>query len=244
MDLPGCDAVTAGRPPRERGRPARTTLAQPRPSPPPGSTGNGARIPLQPSPGVCCRQGGRVPHHGETERLPNAENAGETPALPEGRLLPSFLLREEALPLPMRQCRPASRAFVVLRVSSVKHPIVNKDEPRINTKTDGPAWLQRRHERKAPRERGRPARTTLAQPHPFPPPGSTGNGARTLHRPSPWGSRRQGGRVPHRRETERHATGVHAGGTPALPEGVLPPNFAKGSTRLFSDQNTGHIRVE
>ena len=37
---------------------------------------------------------------------------------PEGRLLPSFLLREEAQPLPMRQCRPASRAFVVLRVSS------------------------------------------------------------------------------------------------------------------------------
>ena len=27
-------------------------------------------------------------------------------------------------------------------------------------------------------------------------------------------------RVPHRRETERHATGVHAGGTPALPGGT------------------------
>jgi len=26
--------------------------------------------------------------------------------------------------------------------------------------------------------------------------------------------------VPHRRETERHATGVHAGGTPALPGGT------------------------
>ena len=92
---------------RERGRPARTTLARPHPSLPPGSTGNGATIPLQPSPGRSCRQGGRVPHHGETERPPNAEDAGETPALPEGRLLPSFLLREEALPLPMWQCRPA-----------------------------------------------------------------------------------------------------------------------------------------
>ena len=69
---------------RERGRPARTTLAQPHPSLPPGSTGNGATIPLQPSPGRSCRQGGRLPLHGETEPPPNAENAGETPALPEG----------------------------------------------------------------------------------------------------------------------------------------------------------------
>ena len=93
---------------RERGRPARTTLAQPHPSLPPGSTGNGARIPLQPSPGRSRRQGGRAPHHGETERPPNPEDAGETPALPEGRLLPSFLLRKEALPLTMRQSRPTS----------------------------------------------------------------------------------------------------------------------------------------
>ncbi len=115
-----CLAATPSREeaPRERGRPARTTLAQPRPSPRPDSTGNGATISLQPSPGRSRRQGGRVPHHGKAERPPNAENAGETPALPEGRLLPSFLLREEALPLPMRQRRSASCAFVVLRVSS------------------------------------------------------------------------------------------------------------------------------
>ena len=31
--------------------------------------------------------------------------------------------------------------------------------------------------------------------------------------------------MPHRRETERHATGVHAGGTPALPGGVHPPSL-------------------
>ena len=109
-----CLAATPSREeaPRERGRPARTTLAQPHPSPPPGSTGNGPTIPLQPSPDGSGRQGGRVPHRRETERPPNPEDAGETPALPEGRLLPSFLLREEALPLPMRQCRPASCAFV------------------------------------------------------------------------------------------------------------------------------------
>ena len=103
---------------RERGRLARTTLARPHPSLGPGSTGNGATILLQPSPGGSRRQRGRVPHRRETERPPNPEDAGETPALPEGRLLPSFLLREEALPLPMRQSRPASCAFVVLRVSS------------------------------------------------------------------------------------------------------------------------------
>ena len=118
MDLLGCDDVTGGSPTRERGRLARTTLAQPHPSLPPGSTGNGATIPLQSSPWGSCRQGGRVPHPGETERPPNAEDAGGTPALPEGRLLPSFLLREEALALPMRQSRSASCPFVVLRVSS------------------------------------------------------------------------------------------------------------------------------
>ena len=112
MDLLGCGDVTGGRPTRERGRPARTTLAQPHPSLPPGSTGNGATIPLRPSPRGSRRQGGRAPHHGETERPPNAEDAGETPALPVGRLLPSFLLRQEALPLSMRQSRPAWWPFV------------------------------------------------------------------------------------------------------------------------------------
>ena len=54
-------------------------------------------------------------------------------------------------------------------------------------------------------------------PCPSPPAGSTGSGGSTMLRPSPCRSGRQGGRVPHRRETERDATGVHAGGTPALP---------------------------
>ena len=75
---------------------------------------NGATIPLQPSPGSrSCRQGGRVPHHGETERPPNAEDAGETPALPEGRLLPSFLLRDEGGTAPADAAVPSR--FVCLR---------------------------------------------------------------------------------------------------------------------------------
>ena len=55
---------------------------------------------------------------------------------------------------------------VPLRVPSVKHPIVNKDEPRMDTKTDGPAWLQRRHGRKSlPGARAsRPHNTGTASP--------------------------------------------------------------------------------
>ena len=228
-----CLAATTSRDEgRERGRPARTTLAQPHPFLPPGSTGNGATIPLQPSPCGFRRQGGRVPHHGKAERPPNPEDAGETPALPEGRLLPSFLLREEALPLSMLQGRPASCPFVVLRVSSVKHPIVNRGEPRMNTNRHEFQWtsLAATPSREEGRERGRPARTTLAQPHPSPPPGSTGNGARIPLQPSPWGSRRQGGRVPHHGETERPPNAEDAGGTPALPGGApLPSVFGDHS---------------
>ena len=73
-----------------------------------------------------------------------------------------------------------------------------------------------------PGSAGVPPAHVLAQSRPSPPTRSTGNGARTLLRPSPCRSPRQGGRVPHRRETERHLTGVHAGGTPALPGGILP----------------------
>ena len=156
---------------RERGRPARTTLAQPHPSLPPGSTGNGPTIPLQPSPGRSCRQGGRVPHHGETERTPKAEDAGGTPALPGGAPPPILLAprggtapADAAVPSRFVCLRRPSRALVdhsfffcfrqapppSCRVDHrrVKHPIVNRDEPRMNTKTDGPACLRRRHGRK------------------------------------------------------------------------------------------------
>ena len=51
--------------------------------------------------------------------------------------------------------------------------------------------LRRRHGMKPPGSAGVPPAQVLAQPRPSPPPGSTGNGARTLLRPSPCRSRRQ-----------------------------------------------------
>jgi len=103
-----------------------------------------------------------------------------------------------------------------------KQPMVVEEEPRKNTSTDGPPLLRRRRGMKPPGSAGVPPAHVLAQPLPSQRPGSTGNGARTLLRPSPWRFRRQSGRVPHRRETEWHRTGVHAGGTPALPGGFIP----------------------
>ena len=70
-----------------------------------------------------------------------------------------------------------------------------------------------------PGSAGVPPAHVLAQTRPPAPPVSTGNGARTLLRPGLWRSRRQGGRVRHRGETERNATEQHAGETPALPGG-------------------------
>ena len=68
-----------------------------------------------------------------------------------------------------------------------------------------------------PGSAGVPPAQSLPQLQPSPPPESTGSGALPLLRPGPCGSRRQGGRLQHRRETERQPKGQHAGGTPALP---------------------------
>ena len=68
---------------------------------------------------------------------------------------------------------------------------------------------------------GVPPAQILPQLQPSPPPESTGSGALPLLRPGPCGSRRQGGRLQHRRETERQPKGQHAGGTPALPGGAF-----------------------
>ena len=73
-----------------------------------------------------------------------------------------------------------------------------------------------------PGSAGVPPAQILPQLQPSPPPESTGSGALPLLRPGPCGSRRQGGRLHHRRETERQPKGQHAGGTPALPGGVVP----------------------
>ena len=94
--------------------------------------------------------------------------------------------------------------------------------------------MRRGYGMKPPGSAGVPPAQVLAQPRLSAPPGSTGNDARILLRPSPCGSRRQGGRVPHRGETERHPTLVHAGGTPALPGGH-PPVTLGGRSPSFVD---------
>ena len=58
------------------------------------------------------------------------------------------------------------------------------------------------------------------------------------------GSRVPARAVPHRRETERHATAVHAGGTPAVPGGTssrhrFPPN----SSSSWPGSVTGALQV-
>ena len=68
-----------------------------------------------------------------------------------------------------------------------------------------------------PGSAGVPPAQILPQLRPSPPPESTGSGALPLLQPGPCGSRRQGGRLQHRRETERQPKEQHAGGTPALP---------------------------
>ena len=95
-----------------------------------------------------------------------------------------------------------------------------------------------------PGSAGVPPAHVLAQPRPSPPPGSTGNGAGTLLRPSPWRSRRQGGRERHRGETERHETGVHAGGTPALPGGPPPIALAPQGDRDGRPFADGRLQCE
>ena len=70
------------------------------------------------------RQGGRLRHRRETERQAKGEDAGGTPALPGGGLLPSSVplkggvLGCQAAALLMRQSRHAWWPFVVLRVTS------------------------------------------------------------------------------------------------------------------------------
>ena len=84
-----------------------------------------------------------------------------------------------------------------------------------------------------PGSAGVPPAQILPQLRPSPPPESTGSGALPLLRPGPCGSRRQGGRLQHRRETERQPKGQHAGGTPAL-RGCRPDGEVGGIRRATS----------
>ena len=116
-----------------------------------------------------------------------------------------------------------------------KRPFVNEDEPPMDTNRHEDRWTSFndnwRQNASAllsrwcdpvmrgspPGSAGVPPAQILPQLRPSPPPESTGSGALPLLRPGPCGSRRQGGRLQHRRETERQPKGQHAGGTPALP---------------------------
>ena len=131
---------------------------------------------------------------------------------------------------------PASRAPALPGGSfEEKRPILNEDEPRMDTNRHEDRWTSfsgKRHQHASallsrwcdpvmggspPGSAGVPPAQILPQLRPSPPPESTGSGALPLLRPGPCGSRRQGGRLQHRRETERQPKGQHAGGTPALP---------------------------
>ena len=116
----------------------------------------------------------------------------------------------------------------------------NHEWTRINTNRQEDRWTCFNHKRRQnasailcpwcdhvmggspPGSAGVPPAQILPQLQPSPPPESTGSGALPLLRPGPCGSRRQGGRLQHRRETERQPKGQHAGGTPALPGDAVP----------------------
>ena len=138
------------------------------------------------------------------------------------------------------QASPAPAPHDGAHHSERKQPFVNEDEPPMNTNRHEDRWTSFndnwRQNASAllsrwcdpvmggspPGSAGVPPAQILPQLQPSPPPESTGSGALPLLRPGPCGSRRQGGRLQHRRETERQPKGQHAGGTPALPGGVVP----------------------
>ena len=64
-----------------------------------------------------------------------------------------------------------------------------------------------------------------------------GNRAKALLWPGTRRSRRQGGRLPHRRRIERLATAVHAGETPALPGGASRPHTFRRNLGVCAAEN-------
>ena len=115
--------------------------AQPRPSPPLGSTGNGAMALLRP--GRCCsrRQGGCLQHRTEAQRRPKGQDAGGTPALP-GAAVPAVrwwrvwrATSQKADLRPLGNSRlPASPAPALPCGSfEEKRSIVHEDEPPMDT---------------------------------------------------------------------------------------------------------------
>ena len=242
-----CDPVMGGSPPGSAGVPPAQILPQLRPSPPPESTGSGALPLLRPGPCGSRRQGGRLQHRRETERQPKGQHAGGTPALPGvavpavpwvsgGRLLrkPTCTLWESPV---CPRAGPPPWCADHSRKNGRSLMKTNHEWTRINTNSPEDRRTCFNHKQRQhasaiwcpwcdpvmrgspPGSAGVPPAQYLAQPRPSPPPESTGSGALPLLRPGPCGSRRQGGRLQHRRETERQPKGQHAGGTPALPGG-------------------------
>ena len=79
---PWCDGLMGRWLPGSAGVPPAQSLAQPRPSPPPGSTCNGAMGLLRPGRWGSRRQGGCLKHRAEAQQRPKGQDAGGTPALP------------------------------------------------------------------------------------------------------------------------------------------------------------------
>ena len=159
---------------------------------------------------------------------------GNPPAEPRRRRQQSSLVFD------LRQAGPPPCRADHSRKNSRSLMKTNHEWTRINTNRPEDRWTSFNHNWRQnasallsrwcdpvmggspPGSAGVPPAQILSQLRPSPPPESTGSGALPLLRPGPCGSRRQGGRLQHRRETERQPKGQHAGGTPALPGGVVP----------------------
>ena len=117
-----------------------------------------------------------------------------------------------------------------------KLPVVVEEQPRINTNGHEYRWSSfgvttSGDEARPGARASRPHKTwhSLGQLlHAARPAAAAG---RCFGRAHAVAAGRVAGRVPHRRETERDATGVHAGGTPALPGGASshPSCSSRGS---------------
>ena len=82
ISCPWCDGLMGRWLPGSAGVPPAQSLAQPRLSPPLGSTGNGAMALLRPGRCSSRRQGGCLKHRTEAQWRSKGQDAGGTPALP------------------------------------------------------------------------------------------------------------------------------------------------------------------
>ena len=208
------ERMRAGRPPGSAGVSPAFVSAQPRPSPPPGSTGKPAATLLRPGTRRSCRWGWRVLHRRDTERNPTAVHAGGTPTLPGGLPLPIALAPRGGQPCsaegakrperylhpgrpanPPRLCFGRARAVPAGGVGGCYIAGILSETQRQCMRAGRP-----------PGSAGVSPAFVSAQHGPSPPPGSTGKPAMTLLRPGTRRSCRRSWRVLHPRilsETQR-----------------------------------------